>query len=473
MATVTVPKTAAPNTAAPRTTASKTPPRTSLSKPEPGSRAAQPPGKPSLLTRIKALLIRAKARPSVRHLMLSSKRYSERLGSQFAGAITYFSILAMVPILMVAFSVAGFVLYAHPDVLTQLENKIGSELPGGLSSTIQSALQEAVSARFTVGIVGLVIALYSGVGWMGNVRQAVQAQWRPDFDENQEMARDGMLKNLAKNLYMLAGLGVAIVVSLALSSLASALTSKILDWLGLADESWLKPLVVVGTLLLAMAADVLIFLWVYSVLPPKGMKAPRRALVLGSIFAAVAFELLKFALTNLLPNALSGGATAKVFGPIIGLLAFFNLVATLVLRVASWIATAPGGPSDREREDVELQEVPEPAVIVRETVSKPKMAGMFGLGAVLGVGWAQRRRVGGPEGEPGRPALVGHGPSVLCPSDPAEHQGALDLLDRLGDLDAAGTRVGAVERGAAAPHTLRIGEDLQPLLRTLITRVER
>ena len=296
------------------------------------------PASPTPARRLKAALIRLKGRNWVKHLTRAAKRFSERLGSQFAAAITYFSFLALVPILMVAFSVAGFVLSSHPDLLQQLQDQVAKQIPGDLSSTISKALDQAVKARFTVGIIGLVIALYSGIGWMGNVRQAVQAQWRPDFDDDQEIANESFVKTLFKNLWMLVGLGLALVISLALSAIGNALADKILGWVGLTDVSWLHPLIVAVSLGLAVAADVLIFMWVYSVLPPEGMKAPRGALVRGSIIAAVVFELLKFALTNLLPGVLSGGASAAVFGPIIGLLAFFNLVATTVLFVAAWIA---------------------------------------------------------------------------------------------------------------------------------------
>jgi hypothetical protein len=41
-------------------------------------------------------------------------------------------------------------------------------------------------------------------------------------------------------------------------------------------------------------------------------------------------------------------------------------------------------------------------------------------------------------------------------SDATEHQGAFYFLDRLGDLDAAGAGVGAVEGGTTAPDPLRI-----------------
>src|SRR4051812_43200985 len=57
-------------------------------------------------------------------------------------------------------------------------------------------------------------------------------------------------------------------------------------------------------------------------------------------------------------------------------------------------------------------------------------------------------------------------------SDAAEHQGALDLLDGLGDLDAAGAGLGAVEGGPAAPDALGVRQDLQPFLAAFVARVE-
>lgn len=342
--------------------------------------------------RVKRLIAALMAKKWVRHVKRAAARFGERLGSQFAAAITYFSFLALVPILMVAFSAAGFVLNSRPDLLTQLRDKVAQQIPGDLSSTINMALDHAISARVSVGIIGLVIALYSGIGWMGNVRQAVQAQWRPDFDDDQEIANTSFLKNLWTNLWMLAGLGLALVISLALSSVGSAFATQIVKALGLSHIGWLQPVISVVSIALAIAADVLIFMWVYSMLPPKHMKGTREALIRGSLIAAVGFEVLKFALTNILPNALSGGASGAVFGPIIGLLAFFNLVATLVLFTAAWISTAEGGPRKKDPDDAEANAIQEPAVIVHEVVSRPKVGVLLGVGAVLGFGWSRRRR---------------------------------------------------------------------------------
>ncbi len=293
---------------------------------------------------------------------------------------------------MVAFSIAGFVLSSRPDLLHQLQDSIANQLPGDLSKTISSALTSAVNARTTVGVIGLIGALYSGIGWVGNLRAAVQAQWREDFDTDSETVQENFLLGLIRNLLRLVGLGLAIAVSLGLSAAGNALQPVVVNALGLGSVSWLQPVFVVVPILIAVAADTLIFGWLYSSLSPVHTPLPRRALLLGSVFAAVAFEVLKQLLTAL-PRLYNQSATAQVFGNIIGLLFFFNLTATLVLRVAAWIATATR--PDR-RSWVEQAADADDGLPVASSRRPPTpsyrpaaVAGLVGLGAALG--WAAGR----------------------------------------------------------------------------------
>ncbi len=285
--------------------------------------------------------IRVWRRPSVRHAVKALLRFNARLGTQFAGALTYFSFLAVVPIIMVSFSVAGFVLASSPGSLTSLQDSITSLLPSSLARSISTLLSDAINARFTVGVIGLVIAVYSGVSWMGNLRSAIQAVWRPDFDSDQEIAAETLWGYYLKSLGYLVALTAGILVSLTLTTVGTSAQSVVLRWLRLDMVTWLNPVFTVVPILLAVAADMAIFFGVYRVLSPRAYPAPRKALLRGSAAAAIAFEILKIALTFLLPTLLKS-ATAKIFGPIIGLLIFFNLAATVVLFIAAWIATAPG-----------------------------------------------------------------------------------------------------------------------------------
>src|SRR5215203_2663311 len=62
----------------------------------------------------------------------------------------------------------------------------------------------------------------------------------------------------------------------------------------------------------------------------------------------------------------------------------------------------------------------------------------------------------------------------LCPAGlgRAEQQGPLHFLDGLGDLDAPGAGVGAVEGGPAAPDALLVVQHGQALGGALVARVE-
>ncbi|MCE3276789.1 MAG: tRNA-processing ribonuclease, partial [Propionibacteriaceae bacterium] len=114
------------------------------------------------------------------------ERYLSRLGSQFAAATTYFSVLAIVPIMMVAFSITGFVLtVVQPGLLDDVADAVAKGLGGADAATREKILKlvdNTLSSFWAIGIVGLVVALYTGAKWMGHLKNAVRTQWRPGFD---------------------------------------------------------------------------------------------------------------------------------------------------------------------------------------------------------------------------------------------------------------------------------------------------
>jgi membrane protein len=351
------------------------------------------PKNPSAPGKVMLLAKRVSSRRGVKHLIRAVTRYAERLGSQFAGAMTYFSFLSLVPILMVAFAVAGIVLGKNEELLLKLQEQITAAVPGDLADPLNNLITSVVNNPLAVGIPGLLIALYSGIGWMGNLRKAMRAIWRPSFDKDIQ-AKENFFLATAKDLGSLGGLGLAIAVSLGLSAFGVQFQTAFLNWVGLGDVSWLVPVTTVTAILIAVAADVLIFLWVYTILPGKELRSPLKARVRGSILAALAFEILKYALTTLVPGIATGSATAAIFGPVIGLLFFFNLTAQVVLFVAAWIATADGSPTEEDLDDDqgELEEVPEATVVVRKDMSAGKAAAILGAGAAAGGFLARRRR---------------------------------------------------------------------------------
>ncbi len=128
--------------------------------------------------------------PVIAHLLRAAERFNDRLGNQFGAAITYFSFLSMIPILMVSFAAAGFVLAWHPTLLQDIFDKILQNVSDPtLAATLKNTINTAVQQRTAVGLVGLLVALYSGINWMGNLREAIRAQSRDVWERRPQDER--------------------------------------------------------------------------------------------------------------------------------------------------------------------------------------------------------------------------------------------------------------------------------------------
>ena len=84
------------------------------------------------------------------HLSRAGERYFQQRGNHFAAAVTFFSVLTAVPLLMVAFGAAGYVLWLNPTLLDDLRDAITAAFPGALSDAVIPFLDEAV-ARVSAG----------------------------------------------------------------------------------------------------------------------------------------------------------------------------------------------------------------------------------------------------------------------------------------------------------------------------------
>ena len=62
--------------------------------------------------------------------MRAQERYHDSKGDFYAAGITYFTIFALFPLLMVGFAIAGFVLASRPDLLAEIESQIKATVSG-------------------------------------------------------------------------------------------------------------------------------------------------------------------------------------------------------------------------------------------------------------------------------------------------------------------------------------------------------
>lgn len=321
-------------------------------------------------------------RPWLDHLVRSGEAYTERYGNHYAAAITYFSVLSLIPLLMIAFAIAGFVIAGNEALLTEMKNGIAEAVPSGLGETINKIIDKAIESRSTVGILGLLAALYSGLGWMSNLRDALTAQW------GQENKPRPFISSSIKDLLALLGLGLALAVSFGLSAAGGGLGEWLLNAIGLEDDAWALFLLRVATIVLSLVANWLVFLWVIARLPRE--KVSLRSAVKGAAAAAIGFEVLKQVFTIYL-TAVVASPAGQLFGTFIGLLLFANFVSRFLLFITAWTATA------KENLITEPPPPPPPAVIsprviVHKGPNARSVASLVGAGAVLGLLLGKRKR---------------------------------------------------------------------------------
>jgi membrane protein len=355
----------------------------------PGPRRGNPVGR--LVGAGRDVLHRYRARwPWLDHLVHAGGHYNRVQGDLLASGVTYYVFLALFPVLLLVASVAGFVLSGDPVLELRLVQGIRDAVPGGTGAQLARQVQDAVDQRGVVGVVGLAGFLVVGLGATDKLRVGMDLVWRgrpdpPDF-----------LADRLRDLGALLGLGVAGVVSVGLTTSATAASSRLLRLTGLDAYPGFFLLTGAVAIALALAGDTLVFLWLLKGVPgtPFGL----RQLLPGALFGAVGFELLKL-VGNLYLTRISANVTAQTLGGIVGLIVWINVVARFGFYTACWTATVPAierartGAADPADVSPALRE--EPAARRRPAPSPVRVAvALLGAGALLGA--AAGHRLGRP-----------------------------------------------------------------------------
>lgn len=322
---------------------------------------------------------------TVDHVIRTFGYYGSRNGNAQAGAVTFFAFLSFFPILMLAFFVVGWVSNVFPDLRGQVMHTLQEALPG-VVGTEKGEIPLTTFEEYagTVGRIGLVGVLYSGLGWVSGMRGALEVMFRLSPQEEPNFIRGKW-----RDLRTLVVLGVVLLVSVSLSGAVSWLSQVVLGWIGLAD-SWLATGVVTTlTHGLAILVTALLFMAMFRLLAKPRVAA--RALWQGAWMGAVAFEVLK-AVARLLIGLTEEQPAFQAFGVALILVVWINYFSRLVMLSAAWAYTAPVAHelrtleraplvSAEEREALE----PAPAAVVAEgPPRKPRDDGSVRAGGGAG-----------------------------------------------------------------------------------------
>ncbi|MFE8011278.1 YihY/virulence factor BrkB family protein [Streptomyces antibioticus] len=290
------------------------------------------------------------ARLMTTHAWRSYERLDRVKWTRLAAAMTFISFIALFPLLTLAAAIAAATL--NKSQQGELQDKIEDQFPGiGDQLDINSLVQNAG----TVGLIAGVLLLFTGMGWVGQMRDCLRAVWElPDKEENPVLAK-------AKDAGILVGLGGAVLATIAISTLASALVGKLIKEAGIDDGGWGGILLRIVAFTIAVLADFLVLLYVLTLLP--GVEPSRRRLVVAALIGAIGFELLKLLLSGYI-QGVAAKSMYGAFGVPIALLLWINFTCKLLLYSASWTATGSAddpGPYEADEDGVSDGGGPDPA----------------------------------------------------------------------------------------------------------------
>ncbi|MFT3862160.1 YhjD/YihY/BrkB family envelope integrity protein [Micropruina sp.] len=337
-------------------------------------------------------LEKLKAKPWIAHLLRMQERFTQRLGNQFAAAVTYFSVLSIVPVLLLAFSMLGMVLTVfRPDLLDWVSALIKHEFDNNpLGDQVIAVMERAFSSWATTTLVAVGIFAWSGASWMANLKSAIRAQMRTDFSEPEK--KGNIVVETLANLGTLLVVLLTVLIMFTLAAAATTFSELILAWLDLDGRPFATFVVYAAPIPVSIAVGFALFALIYHVSYQQHIA--RRIWLGGALMGSIALTVLQYSAT-LIWGMFSGNAAASIFGPIIIMMLFFNIFATLILMIAAWMATAQTEPVVRSPLAQDVGDPPadfaEPPVpMVREAIAqravKVGMGTGYLVGAATGVG---------------------------------------------------------------------------------------
>ena len=307
---------------------------------------------------MKERIQRLMRKPAIAHAMATQERFQRRLGPQFSAAVTYFSVLSLVPVLMFSLALLGVTLTVlRPDWLEMVSATINQELgDSDISSKISEVIHQALfNWRGLIGV-ALLTAAYSGTKWVGNLKKAFRVMWMDRFVD--ASATKSFLREILENLLIFLGMLVSVILAFAVSSAGNSFSTELIHLLGLHEVPGIGWLFHVVSILVVLLSSWVLFAFLFLVLP--GETTNPRTWFAGTTIGAILVTILQHA-AGLLIGVFSGNVAASVFGPIIVMMLLMNILATIILMSAAWVGTAETwedwlAMKEAEREDPSLEQ---------------------------------------------------------------------------------------------------------------------
>lgn len=230
------------------------------------------------------------------------QEWNEDKVTRLAAALSYYTVFALAPLLVVVIAVAGLVLgtdVAQQHIVAQIQGLVGSEGAQLVNTLLNNARN--LNTNILATVLGIAAIVLGATGVVGELKDSLNTIW--NVAPKPENGLFGTMLQRVFSLGMVLGIGFMLLVSLVVSAALTALGTGIRGYFG----EW----VIVGQLLdlvISFGSVTLLFALLFKFLPD--VKVAWRDVWVGSLVTALLFTIGKYALSLYLAR----GSVATPFG---------------------------------------------------------------------------------------------------------------------------------------------------------------
>jgi membrane protein len=254
------------------------------------------------------------------HLCRAWLRYDWANGGRLAAAIAYYGFFAVFALLLIGYSIFGILLTNNDELFDIVRDFLAQNLPF-------LNLQQVLESGRTVGVVGILGLVITGIGWVEAIRSSQRLIWRLNEHPGYIVLRQLVDLTILLGILILIGISVGAVNGL----------ERLLAWLSDGHASWLLTLV---SWIATIAINMLLGAALLAAVPRLRMTV--RRMLPPVIQVGIGITLLNTvgkSFVGLVQRNPAYGLVASA----VGVLVYLYVFNQLLLFGAAWAATSPHG----------------------------------------------------------------------------------------------------------------------------------
>jgi len=256
-----------------------------------------------------------------------SNEFSTDNSSLVAAAISYYVFLSMIPILLLAIAVFGFVLGSEQAAIDRLIRYLSQNMPvlaDGGAGSVEPLVRDIVEGSSAAAGFGIIALLWAGSQAFVNLEKAVHIAW--------DSQPRGFFKQRLIAIGLLIAVGLLLLISFGITTAANAIQSYEIILVGQNLSKAFGTVWRFISILLPLIVNIATFTLIYKLLP--NTRVPLLAAAVGGLVAGLLWELAKQGFSWYITNFANYSAVYGSLATIILLLLWIYYTAIVLILCA-------------------------------------------------------------------------------------------------------------------------------------------